>query len=67
MNDGEPDFASLICWRAATMPAAKTKDPTPMSMRDLPKLSVFAKRLGKTCGKSTARIEAQVLIIMAPR
>ena len=49
------------------MPAAKTKDPTPRSIRELPKLSVLAKRRGKTDGKSTAKIEVQVLIIMAPR
>ena len=57
----------MSCCRAATIPAAKTKDPTPMSMSDVPKLSVFAKRLGNTAGKSTARMLVQVMIIMAPR
>ena len=48
------------------MPAANTKLPTPRSMSDVPKLSVFAKRRGNT-GKSTARILIHVEIIIEAR
>ncbi|KAI6804611.1 hypothetical protein KC361_g223 [Hortaea werneckii] len=34
MKDGIPETCSLMTCRAATIPAAKTKEPTPMSMRE---------------------------------
>jgi hypothetical protein len=52
--------------RADTTPMLKTKDPTPMSISEVPQFSTFAKRRGKM-RKSTARMAAQVMIIMPPR
>ena len=48
-----------------TNPAEKTKDPTPISISDVPQVSTFAKRLGKT-RKSTARIATHVETIIVP-
>lgn len=50
---------------ADTKPAEKTNDPTPMSIKDVPQFSTFAKRLGKV-RKSTARMTIHVTMIMAP-
>lgn len=47
------------------MPAEKTKEPTPMSMSEVPQFSTLAKRRGKTL-KSTASMAAQVMTIMVP-
>ena len=63
--------------RDATSPLENTKDPTPKSIynqhskagrgtRDVPKVSAFANRRGKTL-KSTARIARQVITIIPPR
>lgn len=51
---------------ADTRPAENTKDPTPISINDVPQVSTFAKRLGKTL-KSTSKIAKQVTIIIVPR
>ena len=48
-----------------TNPAEKTKDPTPRSIKDVPQVSTFAKRLGKAL-KSTARMARHVIIIIPP-
>jgi hypothetical protein len=47
-------------------PEEKTKEPGPMSMRPTPKVSAFAKRLGKMW-KSTARIATHVYAVKAAR
>ena len=50
---------------AETTPAEKTKDPTPKSINEVPQVSTLANRRGKIL-KSTANMERQVTIIMAP-
>lgn len=52
--------------RAETTPPVNTKDPTPMSMSDVPQFSTFANRRGKM-RKSTARMAMQVITIIEPR
>lgn len=52
--------------RAETTPFVKTNDPTPISIKDVPQFSAFAKRRGKM-RKSTAKMAMQVITIMAPR
>src|SRR4030081_2550930 len=61
-----PSSFSFKIVRAATMPAEKTNDPTPTSIKDVPQVSTFANRRGKTL-KSTARIPRHVAIIIDPR
>ena len=50
---------------ADTRPAENTNDPTPKSIKDVPHVSTFPKRRGKT-GKSTANIARHVMMIMPP-
>ena len=52
--------------RAATKPAAKTKDPTPISMSDVPQFSTFANLRGNIL-KSTASIAIHVITSIPPR
>lgn len=65
-EDEDPARRSFRIGRAATVPAEKTNEPTPRSISEVPQLSAFAKRRGKT-RKSTARIAMQVIAIMVPR
>ena len=60
-----PDNRACSTGLAATSPAEKTNEPTPMSIKEVPQVSTFAKRRGKT-RKSTARIARHVIIIMPP-
>ena len=67
LNNGV-DF--LLNWsfqidRAETTPAEKTKEPTPMSISEVPQFSTFAYRRGKI-RKSTANIATQVTTIIVP-
>lgn len=61
-----PSNLSLRTGRAATRPAAKTKDPTPMSISDVPQFSTFANLRGNIL-KSTASMAKQVITIILPR
>lgn len=54
----------LASWQ--TIPAAKTNDPTPMSINPKPKCSVLANRRGKT-GKSTAKMQMAVMMSIEDR
>ncbi len=66
--DVEADLEILLFStdRADTSPAENTNDPTPRSINDVPQVSTFANRRGKTW-KSTARMAMQVTISMQPR
>lgn len=61
-----PSARSFSTGREATRPAEKTKDPTPISISEVPQVSTFANLRGNS-RKSTARMHMHVTTIMFPR